>query len=219
MAKFIGTRKEFKRYFGPRLRNLVNILTRNHKKLVGACEHCCHTENELESAHIHGRGRTQLIDQILAAPTSDSILEIDLDHFEELFRAEHSPPEKSILILCHECHRSYDSMTIESSIDNHSISVERIETTRTNDLLPITLSPSTEKEFKAQLLIQRKATISIYYLDGTISHRTWNASKFTEKSNLSGNIRSRPEFRNQAWQGNGIIKVHVAIESSASTQD
>jgi hypothetical protein len=65
MASFIGTRREFKRYIGPRLRNLVNILTKNHRIRVANCNQCGAKER-LESAHVRGRERNQIIDVLLA---------------------------------------------------------------------------------------------------------------------------------------------------------
>ena len=61
MASFIGTNKEFRRYMGPRLRNLVQQITKSHKAEISACEHCGTKEN-LESAHVHGRNRNDIID-------------------------------------------------------------------------------------------------------------------------------------------------------------
>jgi hypothetical protein len=63
---FTGTNREFKRYIGPRLRNLVQMITKKHKATVAACEHCGVGE-DLESAHIRGRDRNQIIDLLLAA--------------------------------------------------------------------------------------------------------------------------------------------------------
>ena len=108
MASFVGTNKEFRRYIGPRLRNLVQQITKNHKAEVSACEHCG-TKDNLESAHVHGRDRNEIIDLVLDENTHNGIATVDIGMFEERFKEEHHPLEKSILILCRSCHKKYDS--------------------------------------------------------------------------------------------------------------
>lgn len=39
-AQFIGTKKEFHKYIGSNLRNLVNKITREYKSGLSACQHC-----------------------------------------------------------------------------------------------------------------------------------------------------------------------------------
>jgi hypothetical protein len=51
----------------------------------------------------------------------------------------------------------------------------------------------------------------ISYNDGRTERRPWDASKFSEASNVFGNLRSRPEFRQGEWQLRGIVKVHVRV--------
>lgn len=60
MAVFVGTIEEFNRYIGPRVRNVVNIITKGYKKDVGKCEHCP-SADDLESAHITGKERPVII--------------------------------------------------------------------------------------------------------------------------------------------------------------
>lgn len=79
------------------------------------------------------------------------------------------------------------------------------------DLLPIALEPSQSAEFRRQLLRCRRAQITTYYDDGRVEHHPWDASRFSETSNVMGNLRSRPEFRQGTWQRSGIVKVHVRI--------
>ena len=191
MSVFTGTNQEFKRYIGPCLRNLVQTITKKHKATVAACEHCGVGE-DLESAHIQGRDRNQIIDLLLAATSSEHVVTVDLKQFETHFRREHDPVEKAILILCRKCHAKYDSGS-------------------TADMLPITLESPQPAEFKRQLLTHRRAEIATYYRDGRIKHRSWDASRFSERSNVMGNLRSRPEFRQGMWQGAGIVKVHACV--------
>ena len=111
MASFVGTKEEFKRYVGPMLRNLVQQLTRKHRKKVGRCEHCGTTEM-LEAAHVHGKERGTIIDNILDNYTNNSVITIDLANFEQHFRNEHKVVDETILILCKACHVIYDSPPI-----------------------------------------------------------------------------------------------------------
>lgn len=208
MAVFSGNHKEFRRYIGPRLRNLVQQLTKKHKAQISACQHCDAKEN-LESAHVHGRDRNDIIELILSQESIDGVVSVDIQKFEERFVEEHQPLEKSILILCRECHRKYDSKpkkvrqirqiaenTSRSSLSNQS-------------LLPITFDPSEESEFKQKLLFNKKAIIETHYANGTVESKVWNASRFSISSNLLGNLRSRQEFRAGKWQEAGIVRIHV----------
>ena len=216
MPTFTGTSREFKRYVGPRLRNFVQMLTKKHKASVGACEHCTVGE-DLESAHVRGRDRNQIIDLLLTAISTENVVTVDLLQFEKNFKVEHDPIEKAILILCRQCHKKYDTATYSappnapklSSIIEHKGTMPALETP--GDLLPITLEPQQSAEFSRQLLTCRRAQITTFYNDGRVVHRPWDASKFSESSNVMGNLRSRPEFRKGAWQRSGVVKVHVRI--------
>jgi 5-methylcytosine-specific restriction endonuclease McrA len=115
MASFIGTKKEFKRYIGPMLRNLVQQLTKKHKSKIGQCQHCG-APDSLEAAHLHGRDRGEIIDNILNNYTNNSIITIDLSEFEKHFREEHHVIDETIIILCRNCHSKYGT---EPSSNNH----------------------------------------------------------------------------------------------------
>lgn len=209
---FTGTYQEFKRYIGPRLRNLVQMITKKHKATVAACEYCGASE-KLEAAHIHGRDRNQIINLLMAASSPKHAVTVNLEKFEADFRREHDPVEKAILILCRNCHAKYDA-------GNHRVLASGVKGTgaanvpsgeSTPDTLPITLEPSQLKEFRSQLLVHRTAKIATYYADGRIEERLWDSSKFTETSDVMKNLRSRPEFRQGAWQAAGVVKVHVIV--------
>lgn len=217
MAKFIGTNAEFRRYIGPRLRNLVQQITRKHRDSIGSCEHCGAT-SELESAHVRGRDRNEIIDLVLAAHTSEGVAEVELNAFEEAFKAEHDPLERSILILCRSCHRIYDSPINNEPARPPKISEPSPASSsprRMDGVLPISLEPPDPTEFKRLLLAKKKAEIVTYYENGSIEKRDWKVRQFTAKSNVQGNLRSRPEFRPGEWQRRGIVKVHVRVPQNA----
>lgn len=217
MASFVGTNKEFRRYLGPRLRNLVQQFTKNHKAEISACEHCGSKEN-LESAHVHGRDRNEIIDLILSEYTHNGIVTVDIEKFEEQFKEEHQPLGKSILILCRRCHKKYDSKAPKETslpiklVESHKKSADMEDN---EGYLPITLEPSDPYRFKKELLITKKAIIETSFSDGRVESKVWNASRFRITSNVFGNLRSRPEYRSGNWQSRGIVKVHVKVVKNA----
>jgi hypothetical protein len=81
--------------------------------------------------------------------------------------------------------------------------------------LPITLIPSDAEVFKQALLRSRVAEIAITYRDGRVERKTWNASNFDNSSNVIGNLRSRPKFRADQWEAEGIEKVTVSVLDNA----
>ena len=224
MPTFTGTNREFKRYIGPRLRNLVHMITQKHKAAVGACEHCGVGEN-LESAHLKGKDRNQIIDLLLSTVSDGSVLTVDLQQFEARFESEHDPVEKAILILCRSCHGKYDSNVVDGTpaspapkVPNQGSGITAPVSPRidpqvapSHGLLPIALDPPRAADFKRQLLDCRRATITTYYNDGRVQSRPWDASRFTDASNVMRNLRSRPEFRQGTWQAAGIVKVLVSV--------
>lgn len=210
MASFVGTNAEFRRFIGPRLRNLIQQITKKHKIAVSACEHCA-SVNNLESAHVHGRGRNEIIDLVLKDYTFEGVVTVDIGKFEQQFIEEHHPFEKSFLILCNRCHREYDS---KIKTPQRAIEVQPSLNQELDDCLPITLDPSNPDDFKQKLLVTKKAVIEIHFANGNVETRSWNASRFNNSSNLFGNLRSRPDFRAGRWQKEGIVKVHVIIPLS-----
>lgn len=216
MATFKGSHTEFKRFIGPHLRNVVNQITKSHKRKVGNCEHCG-VGGELHAAHVHGKDRLQIIELLLhRVQRSDAqVIEIDIGEFEQAFKNEHSPIERAILVLCDPCHRKYDSMpsvagrTVDPA---HATGTPLISPMPPlSDLLPITLDPPRISDFIDQLLRTKKAEIQTYFGDGRVKSQTWHANRFSRDSNLFGNLRSRPEFRQGEWQTRGIAKVHVRV--------
>ena len=78
--------------------------------------------------------------------------------------------------------------------------------------LPITLYPPNSDDFLSALLRTKEAWIEVLYQDGTREVRQWKATQMKPTSNVIGNLRSRPEFRNDAWQKLGIAAVRASIE-------
>lgn len=72
--------------------------------------------------------------------------------------------------------------------------------------------PPDEREFKKQLLQNRHAHIKIFYKNDREEYKAWNASRFTENSNLRGNINSKTWFRQDYVKRNGVVKAIFSIK-------
>lgn len=212
MGSFKGTKKEFRRYIGPRLRNLVQQISRGYRDSVGACEHC-NTTVSLDSAHVKGKDRNDIIDLVLSEYVTDVGVEVDLFAFEEKFKAEHYPLEKSFLILCRPCHRAYDGNQTQNArhVRPDPTRVEASDDVFQGNVLPIVLEPSDPVIFKSQLLVSRRAIINIHYENGSSEEQVWNAQQFSVTSNVIGNLRSRLQFRQGEWQRKRIERLVVKV--------
>jgi len=109
MASFIGTIDEFIKYINPRAKNVVNAITKNYKKEKGRCEHCGSKAKTLEAAHVTGKERPKIIEEILDYFRNGEVITVDLEVFENLFLEAHEPISEIILVLCRSCHTNYDS--------------------------------------------------------------------------------------------------------------
>jgi hypothetical protein len=78
--------------------------------------------------------------------------------------------------------------------------------------LPIYLDPSNLDDFKGKFLISGLAEIKTTYSDGRIELKLWSKNRFQQSSNVLGNLRSRPEFRNGKRQSKQIERVDVAVK-------
>jgi len=108
MAKFEGTIQEFHHFIGPKIRNSVNGLTRIHRlQREGICEECGE-KSQLESAHIHGRERRTIIENILEPFLNGEIVKIDIGEIETKILNDHQPIERTFKFLCKRCHTEYD---------------------------------------------------------------------------------------------------------------
>lgn len=171
----------------------------------------------LKSAHLTGRARAQIINRLLSAIYTESVITVDLAHSEKNFRLEHEPVEQAILILCRECHTKYDTAIHSAAPGTGDIGAVAgdsgfVSVTESPDrILPITLEPPKSTEFKRQRLASRRAQITTLYNNGLVAHQPWDASRFSEASSVMGNLRSRTEFKAGAWRQSSIVQVHVRI--------
>jgi hypothetical protein len=79
------------------------------------------------------------------------------------------------------------------------------------ELLRFEFDPSPSDTFKARLLETKLARMTIHYQNGHTEDKIWNAQHFKMSSNLLGNLRSRPEYRNGEWQRRKISYVSLKI--------
>jgi len=106
---FSGTKEDFNRYLSGFSRNLVQRISRSYKIKIGKCEFCGVTDTELDSAHIHGKERKILINEILDKNTYNGLVKINLKEFEYQLIKVHEPLDEVLKILCKECHLKYDN--------------------------------------------------------------------------------------------------------------
>lgn len=82
---------------------------------------------------------------------------------------------------------------------------ERIEPAKE---LEIIYFPASEDEFKQELLLSKLAYVKLYYTDGQTEVKEWNASRFTPKSRVDGNLRSGYL---RGWKDRGIYKAELSV--------
>ena len=108
MAYFEGNLAEFNRYIGPQARNVIQLLTKRHKR-GRTCESCGQAI-ELQAAHVHGEERIQIIERLLNEfyKIEEGHYRVNLEEFFERFKAFHLPIENHFKFLCEPCHKRYD---------------------------------------------------------------------------------------------------------------
>ena len=82
--------------------------------------------------------------------------------------------------------------------------------------LPITLEPADSEDFLTALLRTKEAWLEVSYTDGRKEVRRWDAARMGSSSNVFGNLRSRPEFRQGTWQKKGIASLRASIKRPRS---
>jgi hypothetical protein len=111
MAKYIGGLNEFNKYFGPYIRNTINGICRNERNARNSvCEHCGE-KSELQSAHIEGKARVDIIRSVFESFPEIENIGIDIDLIMSEIVNRHYPIKDTFLFLCESCHRIYDKRT------------------------------------------------------------------------------------------------------------
>jgi len=115
-AQFTGTIQDYHHFIGPRIKNKIcNFTRKNRNTRNGICEHCNTYNKELDSAHIHGKGRRQIIEKVLYNYLNNKIVIIpSLETVEIEILKLHKPIENVVKFLCKKCHNEYDNNIIET---------------------------------------------------------------------------------------------------------
>jgi|SRR3989344_6657823 len=112
MAEIICTIKDFHKYIGPRVRNMIQYITKKRKKELNYICQECKKSKELEAAHMKGKSRGDIIELILkryVVNKKNNLVRVNLDLFEEEIIYAHKPLDKFFRFLCAKCHTKYDS--------------------------------------------------------------------------------------------------------------
>ena len=103
---------------------------------------------------------------------------------------------------------------IESDrIVNEATSILRNEpkNVRKYNKLDINFFPSDLVQFKSLLLKKKQAWVLLHMVDGSKNLHQWNTSRFSETSDVLGNLRSG-YLRD--WRDKGIISADIAINKN-----
>lgn len=103
--------------------------------------------------------------------------------------------------------RMAEQLRLEDRLPN----VLDILNNKSKEVLPILLFPADPDEFKSKFIEVGSASIMIFYSNGKVFIEKWLKEKFSESSNVIGNLRSRPKFRLGEWQALGISRIEVSI--------
>jgi hypothetical protein len=191
MTKFIGTIKEYHKFIGPRIRNVVQSITKKAKKDAGNICEICNKELELEAAHIHGKERKQIIEAVLN-PFLDNlgIVEINLEEIEKEIKGKHYPLNETFKFLCKNCHNEYDDNNTfkNKNTENKNHKQTKTEYMKVGEFIKTEM----EKLFKEEKLTNEMIK---NLLDVEYSKRTFNTGNntmpmlkeitFDKNSNLS----------------------------------
>ena len=72
--------------------------------------------------------------------------------------------------------------------------------------------PNDLEQFKKELVRTSRAHIRIHFSDGRKETKPWNASNFTESSDLMHNINSKTWFRRNYVEKYGVVAAEFSIE-------
>lgn len=111
----------------------MNSLTRKARlERNGVCEFCG-KKATLESAHVHGMGRREIIEGVLINYTDGMTIRIpDLNRLEQEILDAHRPLSKTFKFICKPCHTEYDSNGPETQT-RHPTKVTSKTTTEINE--------------------------------------------------------------------------------------
>ncbi|MFZ2072412.1 MAG: hypothetical protein WA101_00635 [Minisyncoccia bacterium] len=111
MVKITCTTEEYNKFIGPRIRNVIQVMTKKRKKELDHKCQKCGNKRELEAAHIIGSERKTIIEKVLKKyrnnPKNELVIN-NLKKVEEEIILKHKPIDKYFKFLCSSCHKKYD---------------------------------------------------------------------------------------------------------------
>ena len=177
-------------------------------------------------ALVESQQRAEIIGKTIAAAwtqiieTPDELLvELISETTERIcgFKPEPELVEQFLLRRVHALNHALDGHPpLALSRETNAPSAHRTRREVQGPTLPITLDPQNSADFLAALLRTKEGWLEVSYSDGRKEVRRWDASLMRPSSNVIGNLRSRPEFRNGTWQKNGIASLRVSVERPRS---
>ena len=194
MALITCTIQEYHRFIGPLIRNKVNSLTRNIRiERNGICEFCGE-KNILESAHIHGKGRKTIIENILSEYLNDNFVQGNLLEIEKKILNAHLPLENTFKFICKPCHTKYDNVEVlekpERIVSNPKISSsnENAEFTKLNriELWSKREHQTNHKIIRAYLEISKNRKVTLESLISLCTSEKYGINK----TKIEGCLRS-----------------------------
>jgi hypothetical protein len=180
MAEFEGKLDDFYTFLGPRTSNIVTNIASTYRKGKSCTQKkedgkACGKWRYLDAAHLKGRERKKLIEEILeehAEKLETDKYKIELTKFEEAFRKKHTDFDKVIEFMCRKHHKVYDTKNkIKPNED------EYIEVEEPNGEIKIDIDIDFTTDSK---VIKRKLIAAKEYLKddncaiAKISHDNWN---------------------------------------------
>ena len=177
-------------------------------------------------ALVESQQRAEIVGKTIAAAWTQIIEtpdELPVDLISETtericgFKPEPELVEQFLLQRVHAPNHAPDgSPPLAPSRETNAPSAKRTRREGRGPTLPITLDPQNSADFLAALLRTKEAWLEVSYRDGRKEVRRWDASLMRPSSNVTGNLRSRPEFRTGTWQKNGVASRRVSIERARS---
>ncbi len=110
--------------------------------------------------------------------------------------------------------------TILNAYEEANLNVDTHTTSHDSKILPssnldIIYFADSEESFKQQLLVNKKAYVKLFYTNDTSEIKEWDASKFSDTSQVAGNLRSGYL---RSWKKRGIFKAELTINRNDFTQ-
>ena len=153
-----------------------------------------------------------LINSVCSYPYSGAKHIISWDHFKEVLTLTGSDLDLSLRTLLDTNPRAFYSIKNSYSViyknsnpkKPNSVVVQQMSQGKTKP--KIILIPEDKKLFKQKLLVQKAATLIWIYKDSKRNcMKIWRATRFSKKSNLINNIRTKSEFDNDLLEVIAIV--------------